>query len=338
MPPALPSEKRTIRSEAGTILIMRKVLTFTALVVILMFVGLYYVSGSSPLPAGVIPSHSADLKNGEALFHAGGCASCHAAPAGKKCDDPRSKDKTVLSGGRCLKTKYGIFYVPNISSDALNGIGSLTDIEFANAMLRGISRRGRHYYPSFPYTSYSNMTLEDVLDLKAYLGTLPPSKRRGQAHELAFPYSLRQIVGFWKFLNFERQKPNYRQYLGSSQLDRGRYLVEGPGHCGECHTPRDAMGALRPELALSGAPAATGKGWVPNITPHKSGLKTWSENQISDLLATGLTPDFDSIGGDMVAVQENMKEIGASDRAAIAHYLKSLNPVEGLSPPPKKKK
>ena len=181
------------------------------------------------------------------------------------------------------------------------------------------------------------MALEDVLDLKAYLETLPKSNTMNKPHDLAFPYSLRRLVGLWKWMNFDRHRPSNRHDIGTSQLARGRYLVNGPGHCRECHTPRDRWGTRRRELAFSGAPTASGKGWVPNITPHKSGLKNWSENQITDLLATGLKPDFDTIGGDMVAVQENMKKIGAADRAAIAHYIKSIKPIKGLKRPPKKK-
>ena len=315
---------------------MRKYLSITAVAVLVVLAGLYVQSAAKPYPASIIPQHKADIKNGKALFYIGGCASCHAAPRGGKCDDPRTEQKDLLSGGRCLKTRFGTFNIPNISSDMNAGIGAWSDLEFVNAMIRGISPRGRHYYPAFPYTSYYLMAVEDVIDLKAYLDTLPASKTINRPHKLAFPYSLRRFVGLWKGLHFKEQRPVYRRALGTSQLDRGRYLVNGPGHCGECHTPRNSSGALRPELALSGAPNASGKGWVPNITSHKTGLEDWTENQIADLLATGLKPDFDSIGGDMVAVQENLKEIGASDRAAIAHYLKSLKPLQGLTRPPKK--
>jgi len=325
---------------------MRKVLKFSAWGAGLALAGLYFLSAPYPLPKSAIPAYSADIKNGETMYHASGCASCHAAPGAadgatdkaNKCDDPRSKNKMALSGGRCLKTKFGEFIVPNISPHKTAGIGSWTKLEFVNAMLRGISPGGQHYYPAFPYTSYHQMAIEDVLDLKSYMDTLPPSNTKTKSHDLAFPYSVRRFIGLWKWLKFGAVKPVSRKDIGASLAERGRYLVRGPGHCGQCHTPRDALGALRSELALSGAPAASGKGWVPNITPHKTGLKSWGENQIADLLATGLTPDFDSIGGDMVAVQENMKEIGASDRAAIAHYLKSLKPVEGLKRPPAKKK
>jgi len=325
---------------------MRKAVKFIAWFVTLALAGLYFLSAPDPLPAAKIPAYSVDIKNGETMYHAGGCASCHAAPGSaegatdktKKCDDPRSKNKMVLSGGRCLKTKFGKFIVPNISPHKTAGIGSWTKLEFVNAMLRGISPGGQHYYPVFPYTSYHQMAIEDVLDLKSYMDTLPPSNTTNKSHDLEFPYSVRRFIGLWKWLKFEAAKPGSRKDIGESLAERGRYLVRGPGHCGQCHTPRDALGGLLSKLALSGAPNASGKGWVPNITSHKSGLKAWSENQIADLLATGLTPEFDSIGGDMVAVQENMKEIGASNRAAIAHYLKSLKPIEGIKRPPGKKK
>lgn len=296
------------------------------------------MSAPDTLRASILPQqYKASAANGKTLFYAGGCGSCHAAPKNNKCDYPRARNKEVLPGGRCLKTKFGTFYVPNISPDHDNGIGGWSRIDFVNAMLRGVSPSGHHYFPAFPYTSYHLMPIEDVLDLKAFIDTLKPSHNRNRAHQLEFPYSVRRFVGLWKWLYFKPRPVEHRKSHNVSLHERGRYLVEGPGHCGECHTPRDALGGKLQELAYSGAPAPSGKGWIPNITPHKSGLHSWSEADIVGLLTTGLTPEYDSIGGEMVSVQENLAKLSASDRRAIAKYLKSLKPIAGLKRPKKKK-
>ncbi len=200
-------------------------------------------------------------------------------------------------------------------------------LDFVNAMQRGVSPDGRHYYPSFPYASYAKMTTEDVMDLKAYLDTLPAIAGRPNEHALNFPWNVRRGIGLWK-----------RRYLDAavviaidsadSVVARGRELVEGAGHCGECHTPRDRFGGLLADRWLAGAPAAEGTGSIPNITPAARTLSGWSAGDISYYLESGFTPDFDTVGGSMVAVQENMAMLPKADRDAIAAYLKSIPPVE----------
>lgn len=275
---------------------------------------------------GAPASASADLENGRTMYFAGGCASCHAAPASSKCDDPKIKDKVTLAGGRCLKSPFGTFYVPNISPDPESGIGGWTEAQFITAMKQGISPSGEHYYPAFPYTSYQRMTERDLLDLKAFLDTLPAVKSRVPSHELSFPYNVRMTLAVWKWLFLDGQtfRPDPQK---SDLLNRGAYMVEGPGHCGECHTPRNFLGGIRADKKLSGAPNPEGKGIVPNITPHVTGIAKWSEADIVTALETGLTPSFDTFGGSMVKVQENMAELRKRDRAAIAAYLKSLPPI-----------
>ena len=267
-----------------------------------------------------------DLKNGRAMFFAGGCASCHAAPASERCDDPKIKDKFELAGGRCLKTDFGTFYVPNISPDKESGIGGWTNAQFIKAMREGISPEGHHYYPAFPYTSYQRMSDKDLIDLKAFIDTLPPVKSDVPEHDLALPFKFRPGLGLWKwmYLDGKRFKPDPNK---SDQLNRGKYLVEGPGHCGECHSPRDLFGGIIKDKKFSGGPNPEGEGIIPNITPHKTGIADWTEKHIIDALETGLTPEFDTFGGSMVKVQENMAELSAEDRAAIAAYIKSLKPV-----------
>ncbi len=268
--------------------------------------------------ASALPDHKPDLENGERMFWAGGCASCHAAPGAK--DD----DKVVLAGGLELKSPFGTFRVPNISPSPEAGIGGWSDADFVSAMVKGTSPDGRHYYPAFPYTSYQRMRIEDLLDLRAYLATLPPSDNRVGGHDLNFPYWFRPGVGLWKLLYLDG-KPFTPDPDWDETVARGAYLLQGPGHCSECHTPRDALGGLDQSRFLAGASNPEGgEGTVPNITPDPSGIGSWSASDIAYFLETGFTPDYDSVGGSMAAVQENWARLPAEDREAIAAYLKTV--------------
>ncbi|MCF3638577.1 cytochrome c [Rhizobium sp. TRM95111] len=277
-----------------------------------------YGTAPAPLPAATWQGlGEPDLANGEQVFSAGGCVSCHAAPGAP--DD----QKRVLAGGRALKSPFGTFHVPNISPDAEAGIGGWTLAEFGNAMTRGVGRRGEHLYPSFPYASYARMTPKDVNDLFGYLKTLPASTHVAPGHDLPFPFNVRLALGGWKLL-YLNDAPRVELADADGTLARGRYLVEGPGHCGECHTPRDFLGGLKVDQWLAGGPNPEGEGRIPNITPGERGLGGWSEGDIASYLETGFTPEFDSVGGSMVEVQKNMAKLPAADREAIAAYLKAI--------------
>jgi mono/diheme cytochrome c family protein len=270
-----------------------------------------------PLAAAVLPDHVGDSVNGERMFWAGGCASCHAAPGAK------GDDKLKLGGGLALNTPFGTFHVPNISPDPEKGIGGWTALDLVNAMQRGLAPDGRHYYPAFPFTSYARMRATDIIDLKAYLDTLPAARNTATSHELGFPFNIRRGLGLWKLV-YLSDAPVIGQAGADALVERGRYLVEGPGHCGECHTPRDVAGGVKAAAWLSGAPNPEGKGIIPNITPHSEGLDAWSAKDVAYYLETGFTPDFDSVGGSMVAVQENMARLPVGDRTAIAAYLETV--------------
>ncbi|MCA1441568.1 cytochrome c [Ensifer sp. IC4062] len=261
-----------------------------------------------------------DLANGEQVFWAGGCASCHAAPGAQ--DDAR----LVLSGGRALKSPFGTFHVPNISPDESAGIGDWTLAEFGNAMTRGVGKGGEHLYPSFPYGSYARMTAKDINDLWGYLQTLPKSGNVAAPHDLRFPYNIRLALGAWKLLFFT-DEPRVEVNTADAKLARGQYLVEGPGHCGECHTPRNAIGGFEQGRWLAGAPNPEGEGRIPDITPGSRSVGNWSASDIASYLETGFTPDFDTVGGLMVDVQKNMARLSPSDREAIAAYLKAIPPL-----------
>ncbi|MGD9264736.1 MAG: cytochrome c [Lysobacterales bacterium] len=264
-----------------------------------------------------VAAYEADAANGERLFHAGGCGSCHGSDAGDAGAD-------MLGGGLAMASPYGVFHVPNISTDPHDGIGAWSLQDFVSAMKAGTSPDGRHYYPAFPYASYARMSLEDLADLKAYLDTLPPVQSEIAVHDLAFPWNVRAGIGLWKMLNLD-EAPVMTDLPDEQLVLRGRYLVEGPGHCGECHTPRDRLGGLVLERWLAGAPDPEGEGRVPNITP--TGLEGWSRGDIAYYLSSGFTPDFDTVGGSMARVQKNMAKLPEEDLQAIAAYLKAI-PVQ----------
>lgn len=294
---------------------MKKLLV---IVVLLAALG-WWITGPNGLSADAVPEHAPDLANGERLFHAGGCASCH----GRLEDGKPRRD--VMAGGLVMHSPVGAFHVPNISSDPQHGIGAWSDLDFLNAMQRGLAPDGRHYYPAFPYTSYARMSAPDLLDLKAYLDQLPAAPDGVADHELGFPFNVRRGLGLWKRL-FLDDAPVVPVPAGNAQLERGRYLVEGPGHCGECHTPRNA--AQAPDLGrwLTGAPNPDGEGRVPGLTPARESFAAWSADDIAYYLEAGVDPDFDVVGGTMASVQENMSRLPPADREAIAAYLKSLQP------------
>lgn len=271
--------------------------------------------------SAIAAANSGNAQRGARIFWAGGCASCHAA-AGAKGDD-----RLKLGGGAPLKTPFGSFHAPNISPDTGHGIGGWSLADFANAMQRGVDPDGRHLYPAFPYASYQRMTNADVADLFAYLKTLPPVATDAPETTLSFPFNIRRGIGLWK-LAFMGDAGQVIDLPAAASLEAraGQYLVEGPGHCGECHTARGlrGLGALDRGRWLAGAASLDGPGKVPNITPGPSGIGSWSATEIADYLATGFTPDYDSVGGSMVEVQANMSKLTPADRAAIAAYLKAI--------------
>jgi len=265
-----------------------------------------------------------DLANGQEMFNIGGCASCHAVP--------NQPDRLRLGGGLPLTSPFGTFYAPNISPDPNDGIGRWSEADFLNAVLKGVSPGGSHYYPAFPYPSYAAAKADDVRDLYAYMKTLPPVAGKSRDHDLPFPFNIRRTVGVWKLLFFD-DKPFVADASRSAQWNRGAYLVGTLGHCAECHSPRNPLGGIITAQRLAGGPDPEGHGFVPNIT--QKGLSDWSESDFSYFLETGQLPDGDSAGGSMARVIRNTSQLSAEDREAMAVYLKSLPPVEG---PPKPKK
>jgi len=281
----------------------------------------WFLSAPARLDAAVLAGLGpGDAAKGRRIFFAGGCSSCHARPKAE------GEARLELAGGLELKTPFGTFVAPNISQHLEDGIGAWSMADFANAVLRGVAPSGEHLYPAFPYASYARMKPSDVADLYAFMKTLPAVSGKAPGHHLSFPFNIRRGVGLWKLAYLSDQPVIDLPANAPEAVLAGRYLVEGPGHCGECHTPRDFAGGLKKAQWLAGAPAAEGEGIVPNITSGEGGIGGWSAADIAGYLETGFTPDFDSVGGAMVEVQKNMAELPAEDRAAIAAYLKAIPP------------
>ncbi len=272
-------------------------------------------------PVSDIAGLTADAGRGQMVFTAAGCASCHMAPGAK------GDAELVLSGGQGFPSAFGTFLAPNISPDPDHGIGGWTVEQLSRAIRDGVSPEGQHYYPALPYVAYAKMTGQDLVDLKAYLDTLPPSAEPSKPHEIGFPFNIRRTLGVWKIL-FGTQDWVLQGDL-SPELARGRYIVEALAHCGECHTPRNALGGLERSRWLGGAPNPSGQGRIPDITP---GALDWSEAEIVEYLTSGFTPEFDSVGGHMAHVVENMAKLPESDRAAVAAYLKAIPAVAPVEP------
>jgi len=290
-------------------------------VVALALAAFWLLTISETVPASALALRKPDLANGKTMFHAGGCASCHAIP--------KQEDKTKLGGGLALGSPFGTFYVPNISSDRTDGIGAWSEAQFVTAMVKGTSPAGEHLFPAFPYTSYQRMTLDDIRDLFAYLKTLPAVTGKVRDHALPFPFNIRRTLGLWKFL-FLDGRPFTPEASQSAQWNRGSYLVNAPGHCAECHSPRNMLGAVKRNLRFTGGPSPDGQGGVPNITQQK--LKNWTVKDIADTLTTGMTPDADFVGGSMAEVVRNTAQLSEADREAMATYIKSLPAAGGSAP------
>ena len=251
------------------------------------------VIASCVLVAANISAQETRIEKGEYLLHATGCITCHTA------DEDNAKP---LAGGRALETPFGTFYSPNITPDRQTGIGDWTDEDFLNALWDGVSPTGQHYYPAFPYTSYTGITKVDVLAIKAYLFSLQPVSRVNREHDLRWYMFTRLASGAWKLMNFEskRFEPDPGR---DNDWNRGAYLVRHLAHCGECHTPRNQLGKLLSDRELAGNPEGPEGEKMPDITPNRdSGIGRWSMDEIDFFLQLGMLPDGDFVGSLMSEV------------------------------------
>ena len=258
---------------------------------------------------------AADVSRGAYLVKAGGCLGCHTA---------ETKDALPFAGGRALKTPFGTFYGPNITPHPQAGIGQWTEADFIRAMRHGERPDGGNYFPAFPYPSFTKISDPDLRDLWAYLRTLAPSSRPNQSHDLRFPFGFRLPVKLWKWLYFTPGvfSPNPQ---ATASVNRGAYLAQALGHCGECHTPRNFMGGPKLDRALAGGKGPEGKN-VANLTP--TGLKKWDDKDLQEFLLSGLSPDGDVTAEAMGEVVTNTtSKLTPSDLDALIAYLRSLAPL-----------
>lgn len=249
---------------------------------------------------------SIDSQNGELVARAGGCIACHT--------DTQNKG-ALLAGGVRLDSPFGTFVSPNISSDPEEGIGAWSMEMFAQALLNGRRPDGGHYWPAFPYPAYAVMSLQDIADLYTWLQSTAPSSVVSAKHELLIPDATRTGLGIWKALYVPEH------YTPGLFVERGEYLVEGPGHCAACHAQRDIIGGVR-DRRLTGNSRGPEGSQVPPITAAQ--LQDWTEDDLVFYLEIGMTPEGDFSGGHMAAVIEyGTAHLPPEDLKAIATYLKS---------------
>ncbi len=248
---------------------------------------------------------SADVSRGEYVAYMGGCIACHSHyTAGGK----------TLAGGVPINTQFGTFYSPNITGDEAAGIGAWSTADFIQAMVVGVSPDSQHYYPSFPYTSYTVMSAQDLVDLKAWLDTVEPVAIKAPTHTIAWPFSIRGNLIFWKALFFDYSRTD-------TISPRGRYLVEGPGHCAECHSPRNLLGGYATRSLIGNQNGPDGQS-VPDITA--TALSDWTVEDLELFLEVGILVNGDFTGGHMADVIEySTGLLTASDRREMAQFLLS---------------
>ena len=269
--------------------------------------------------APIARAEAGNAARGEFVFAAGNCTSCHT--------DLKNKGP-LLAGGRPLQTPFGVFFGPNITRDPVHGIGRWSDDDFIRAMRKGLSPRGAHYFPVFPYPAFTGLTDRDLRDLKAYIFTLPPVPQPNKPHAVPFPFNLRLGAAAWKLLYF-REGPMVPDPERDAAWNRGRYLVEAAGHCAECHTQRDRLGGLKRAMWMAGSTDGAAGKPASNITPDKAtGIGSWKESDLVYFLEVGTLPDGD-VASDLMAevIRYGTGRLSAEDRKAIAAYLRTLKPV-----------
>jgi mono/diheme cytochrome c family protein len=255
-------------------------------------------------------SNVAQLRRGQYLVAAGDCMSCHLREGGEP-----------LAGGLGLKTPFGVIYSPNITSDRETGIGDWTNDQFYRAMHDGIDDEGKNLYPAFPYPWFRLISHEDDDAILAFLKTTPAVKYSPPKNDLIFPLSIRSIVKGWNFL-FLKSQDFQTDASQSPEWNRGAYLVNGPGHCGGCHTPKNALGADKSKVEFHGA---TLDNWVaPDLTRNdRTGLGRWNTDDVSEYLRTGRNAHAGAGGAMADVITYSTSLMSDADRHAMAVYLKS---------------
>ncbi|BFO55143.1 c-type cytochrome [Acidovorax sacchari] len=280
--------------------------------------------GEAPLPQDDGPPGPATpqaISRGEYLARAGNCMACHTEPGG-----------APFAGGRGIETPFGTVYSTNLTPDPDTGLGRWSDAAFWRALHHGRSRDGRLLYPAFPYPSYTHVTREDADAIHAYLRSLPPVRQAARPHALGFPYGTQAALAVWRALFFrpgglapEPDRP--------ADWNRGRYLVQGLGHCAACHSPRNALGATRDAGALRGGLIPVQNWYAPALdTVHEAGVADWPVDEVVALLRDGTAPRGTVTGPMAEVVFRSTQYLADADLRAIAAYLRALPAPEGLAP------
>jgi mono/diheme cytochrome c family protein len=272
-----------------------------------------------------LPSVAAEanvVSKGEYLARAADCVACHVVPGGKP-----------YAGGLEFKLPFGSLYSPNITPDKDTGIGGWSDDDFVNAVQKGVGKDGKHYYPAFPYTSYTLMSREDILAIKSYLFSLEPVSQRAPENTIGFPFNQRWGMMFWNWI-FAPDERFVADSQQSAEWNRGAYLVQGPGHCGECHTPRNLFQAMDSDKPLAGAELGNWQAYnISSDSQH--GIGAWPEEALISYLSKGYAPGYGGAGGPMAdAVEHSLRYLEPADIKAIAIFLRSTAPqAQGVARP-----
>lgn len=272
---------------------------------------------SFPLFANIdkakLNADAGNVARGAYLARASGCIACH---TNVEAGGP------ALAGGAPLKTPFGTFYAPNLTTDKEFGIGNWSLGNFATALRHGTSPEGKPYYPAFPYDFYTKLSDQDIADLWAAFQTVPPVNQVSTPHELSFPFSVRDGLNLWQNLFFEEGRYTPAE-IKDEQFNRGKYLVESAAHCAACHSPRNLFGALDKDQSFSGTKSMLeGEGSIPAITPDALKTAGWTQSDLSYALKSGIKADGDVFGGSMgEVVRDGTAFLQKQDLDAIAYYL-----------------
>ena len=298
---------------------LRRFLMVCAVLALAGAAGAWVLSAPNPVSEAAIPAHTPDAGNGKVMYNAAGCFSCH-----KPGPELTDADPSLPSGGMALKTPVGVFYPPNLTPDPETGLGKWTDLDFVNAVQRGLSPEGQHLIPAFPYTSYARMKTEDVLDIRAYLATLTPVVSPEKPAEIPAPWLLRRGVGLWKHLGLDTTtwQPDPAQ---TASWNRGAYIANAPGHCNECHTPRNIFMVIDMSRQFEGGPHPEGQGKVPSLRDLVGRGKYKDAADLTLAFQNGEMFGYENMSsGGMGAVQTNLSKLPQADVEALADYIVSL--------------
>jgi mono/diheme cytochrome c family protein len=286
----------------------------------ILLAALASMAAFAAVPAAMAAPEGDLVSRGRYLAQAADCAACHTAPGG------------TLAGGRPFQSPFGTIYASNITPDRNVGIGDYTDDEWVSALREGVGRGGKHLYPAMPYSSYTQMSREDALAIKAYIMTLPASAEASPANNLRFPFSIRFLMVFWNYL----YNPDHRfvpDAAHDAAWNRGAYLAEALGHCQQCHTPRNFLQGLQSSKAYAGA---LQQGWMAyNITSDEpSGVGKWTEAELATYLSSGHADNHGVASGPMAeAVSYSLRYLTPDDAKALAHYVKSIPAIRTAEAP-----